>query len=281
MEAEILREDHTVWASGKSGSLLAWIEEETGFKVSGSRRDFLSARIQEMMRQKNLSEDALLEQVRMNSRLRQDLMNRITITETSFLRNPPQMNFFATKILPELVERRRRKGAFSLRIWSAGCSQGAEAYSLGILLLEGMTLPEAWEIEILATDINSGALKRLEEGVYPEEELLPLGPERIDRFFTVSGPGKRRVISELRRRIRAQPHNILDPPPGQNFDIIFCRNLLIYMRTEVVRSIFRRFEDVLAFDGALFLGHSEFPILSSTRWRLLSDGEAVCYRVRS
>lgn len=261
------------------GEILRWVGAHLGFRTSGTRGDFLTARIEQILMETGVRPSELLARLEVDGPERRQLTELVTITETSFFRNPPQMDLFAEVVLPKLVETRRRSSAFKIRLWSAGCSIGAEPYSLAMILLEGIALPEAWDIEILATDVNPAAIKRVEEGVFTSRELDGVDKARKGRFFENLGAGRWRVIPELRRIVRAAPHNLAGPPPPGPFDVIFCRNLLIYFQEETVRAILNHFTHCVAADGALFLGHSEFPGLHSTRWRLMATPDAVCYRV--
>jgi len=261
------------------GEVLRWVGAHLGFRTTGARGEFLMARINQILTETGMCPSELLARLEFDGPERRQLTELVTITETSFFRNPPQMDLFAETMLPQLVETRRRSGAFRFRLWSAGCSIGAEPYSLAMILLEGITLPEAWDLEILATDVNLAAIKRVEEGVFTSRELDGVSKARRGRFFEDLGADRWRAIPELRRIVRAAPHNLSGPPPPGPFDIIFCRNLLIYFQEETVRTILNHFTHCVATDGALFLGHSEFPGLHSTRWRSMATPDAVCYRV--
>jgi len=259
--------------------ILDWVRLHLGFRITGARGEFLTARIQQFLSEGGMDPSGLLVDLDFDGATRRRLTELVTITETSFFRNPPQMEMFAADILPQLVENRRRSGTFKLHLWSAGCSIGAEPYSLAILLLEGVALPEAWDLEILATDVNTQAIRRVDEGVYTGRELSGVSDSRRGRFFEALGSDTWRVIPELRRVVRTANHNLSGGPPQGPFEIIFCRNLLIYFQEETVRAILDHFAQCLATDGTLFLGHSELPCLHSTRWRSLSTQNAVCYRV--
>ena len=261
------------------GEILRWVGAHLGFRTSGARGEFLTARIEQILTETGVHPSELLARLERNGPERRKLTELVTITETSFFRNPPQMDLFAEVVLPKLIESRRRSSAFKFRLWSAGCSIGAEPYSLAMILLEGISLPEAWDLEILATDINQAAIKRVEEGVFTSRELDGVNQARQGRFFENLGGGSWRAIPELRRIVRATPHNLAGHPPPGTYDVIFCRNLLIYFQEETVRAILNHFAHCVAADGALFLGHSEFPGLHSTRWRLMATPDAVCYRV--
>jgi chemotaxis protein methyltransferase CheR len=259
--------------------VLQWVGRYLGFRTSGARGSFLTARIKQFLAENGVHPSDLLANLEHDGVMRRRLTELVTITETSFFRNPPQMEMFAAEILPKVMETRRRSGTFRFRLWSAGCSIGAEPYSLAMLLLEGVALPEAWDLEILATDINTKAIGRVDEGVFTSRELEGVNKNRRGRFFEALGSDRWRVIPEVRRLVKTATHNLAGPPPPGPFDIIFCRNLLIYSREETVRTILDHFAQCLSNDGALFLGHSELPALHSTRWKSLSTQNAVCYRV--
>ena len=261
------------------GEVLCWVGAYLGFRVSGARGEFLRARIEDFLAETGMVASELLIRLECDGLERRRLAELVTITETSFFRNPPQMQFFGTEVLRRLVEARRRSGVFKLHLWSAGCSIGAEPYSLAMVVLEGIALPEAWDLEILATDVNPKAIRRVEEGVFSGSELDGVSEERRRRFFEYLGADTWRVVPDIRRIVRADFHNLAVSPMAGPFDVIFCRNVLIYLQEETVRAILDRFAQCLAIDGTLFLGHTEFPGLYSARWRSIATQNAVCYRV--
>ncbi|MFP4144314.1 MAG: CheR family methyltransferase [Phycisphaeraceae bacterium] len=188
----------------------------------------------------------------------QEMFNRITINETSFFRNEPQLNVFEQIVLPKLLEARRARR--TLRIWSAACSSGEEPYTLAIQIHRslGVRLPD-WRIEILGTDISEKVLVQAAKAVYPDYSIRNVSPIVLSRYFRKQG-----AMYELDPTIRSMVHfellNLKDGFAARRFgtwDVIFCRNVLIYFDEAMKNHCVSMFHRQLAPDGTLFVGHSE------------------------
>jgi chemotaxis protein methyltransferase CheR len=187
----------------------------------------------------------------------QEMFNRITINETSFFRNDAQLGVFERRILPELMDKRPNK---RLRIWSAACSSGEEPFTIAMLLHRtlGVRLPD-WRIEILGTDISEKALGVANEGLYSQYAMRQTPQLIKDRYFKVEGRNFR-LSDEIRSMVNFERHNLKDRLAAKRhgtWDIIFCRNVLIYFDDAMKEGVLRMFHDQLANDGTLFIGHSE------------------------
>ena len=178
---------------------------------------------------------------------RQDLYDRLTVQETAFFRHPGQFQAFADRVLPGIEG--------PAVIWSAGCSNGQEPYSLAMILDE-----QAAPGSVIATDVSTQALRRTSEASYQSRELTGLSAARRDRYLT-DGPGGRWEVSRaLRDRVTVQHHNLItDPLPDHvaRCQVVFCRNVLIYFSTEHVTSFLTRLAEALTPGACLFLGYAE------------------------
>lgn len=189
----------------------------------------------------------------------QHLVNVLTVNETYFFREYPQLKCFAEEVLPEFV-RRKAHGTPRLRVWCAGCATGEEAYTLAIILDEmtcGLEPPVEWEVH--ATDINTRSLEHARRGEYGERAVRLVPEPYLNRYFTVRGD-RYRVCDKLRARIRFFQLNLADCTAMrqmQGFDAIFCRNVLIYFDDQSRREVALAFYDSLVEGGCVFLGHSE------------------------
>lgn len=188
----------------------------------------------------------------------QEMFNKITINETSFFRNEPQLDVFEKQVLPELLE--ERKSTKRLRLWSAPCSSGEEAYTLAILVHRSLGLQMMdWRIEILGTDISEQMLEVAQSGKYTDYALRSTPALVKQRYFKQEGafwvldPTIKSMVNfevlNLKDRLAAKRH-------GQ-WDVIFCRNVLIYFDQPMKEQVIRMMWDQLRPDGALFIGHSE------------------------
>lgn len=197
------------------------------------------------------------------------LLDAISTNETHFFREPKQFEFLEQQLLPEWFReaasgRRPRK----IRVWSAGCSTGEEPYSLAMTLLgtfqtlRGGAPAAPWQIEILATDLSTRVLDRARKAVWPIEKAREIPPRYLQPFMlkgTGSQEGKIKAGPEIRSLIRFERLNLNEEvyPPSEPFDLIFCRNVLIYFDAESKRRVIDRLLGFLPPAGHLFIGHAE------------------------
>ncbi|HJA12696.1 MAG TPA: PAS domain-containing protein [Candidatus Mediterraneibacter merdipullorum] len=183
------------------------------------------------------------------------LVKEILIGVTNFFRDPPYFERLKQKVIYNIVERCGEKEP--IRVWSAGCSTGEEAYSIAILFREVLDeLNVHRDIKIFATDVDAKAIEQAGKGIYTESILDDVSSERLARFFTKKND--QYVISkEIRRMIIFAPHNMLSDPPFGKLDLISCRNVMIYFQPVLQRSLFGIFHSALKNGGYLFLGKSE------------------------
>lgn len=234
------------------------IDNRSGIFLDDSRTRFFSTRIAEYLQKKGLSRGAELLRLIKNSNTEYErLLERLLTQETSFFRYPAVYQALQEKVLPELHGKKFWNNPRSLRIWSAGCSTGEEPYSIAIGVLEALELPEAWTIEILATDISRKALDVAERGRYSCRDLSALSPEQIETHFVQKGNDQFEVKSKLRNLITFAQMNLAQMVYMGRFDCIFCMNVLIYFSEELRATLIRRFHEYLEPEGYLFLGHAE------------------------
>ncbi|MEM1331207.1 MAG: protein-glutamate O-methyltransferase CheR [Planctomycetota bacterium] len=188
----------------------------------------------------------------------QEMFNRITINETSFFRNEPQLDVFERQILPMLLEAREKTKR--LRIWSAACSSGEEPFTLAIMLHRSLgTRLNDWQIEILGTDISEKCLKIAESGEYSNYAIRST-PDLVKRRYFREEDRNWIIDDEIRKMVSFEVHNLKDRLAAKRhgtWDVIFCRNVMIYFDDEMKSRVVGMFADQLAPDGYLFIGHSE------------------------
>ncbi|HSF19056.1 MAG TPA: protein-glutamate O-methyltransferase CheR [Vicinamibacteria bacterium] len=189
------------------------------------------------------------------------LLDVLTINETSFFRNRPQFDFLEQRVLPEIVARKRLVDP-RLRIWSAGCATGEEAYSIAISALETIPPASGWEIRVYASDLSMTALERAVAGVYPQEKLAGISPGRLRRYFEPCPEGFR-VCEEVKRLVIYDFHNLKHDNGLGGLDVVFCRNVLIYFDPTEQQRVVDKLIRGLRPGGYLLLGHSESVQLSS------------------
>ncbi len=188
----------------------------------------------------------------------QEMFNRITINETSFFRNEPQLAVFEQQVLPRLLE--ARKSSRRLRFWSAACSSGEEPYTLAIQLHRTLGLRLAdWNIEILGTDISEKVLSSAQLGRFAHYSVRSVNPLVLNRYFKESA-GFYQLDPTVQRMVRFELLNLKDGAAARRFgtfDVIFCRNVMIYFDDPMKTHCAKTFHNQLANDGVLFIGHSE------------------------
>ena len=184
------------------------------------------------------------------------LYKDLLIGVTEFFRDKQAFEFLEQEIIPRLFDNLHRDG--DLRVWSAACATGEEAYSIAILLAEkAKEIGFTGKITVFATDVHKTSLDFASQGLYDRARLANVSPERMDTFFNKEGGDLYRVTSELRKLVVFAPHNLLNDPPFTRLDLVCCRNLLIYFQTDVQEKVISLFHFALKIDCILFLGSSE------------------------
>jgi chemotaxis protein methyltransferase CheR len=211
---------------------------------------------------------------------RQALLDEVTIPETHFFRNPPQIRALRKYVLPELL--RQAAEGKKLRVWSAGCSTGEEAYTIAILIRELLPPSVDWDIKVLATDVSQRALSAGRNGQYAERSFVMTDPVDRSRWFVMdTTTGSWSVRDEVRELVEFRHHNLVNEAPpfdeGQ-VDLILCRNVTIYFDRETTRALIRRLHGRLRDGGYLFLGHAETLWQISDDFTLVPLGDAFVYR---
>mgnify|MGYP000891181698 FL=1 len=241
-----------------------FIYEKSGIYFADSKKSLLENRLAFRLKAYNFTDYEkyyyLLKYDPQAAKELRALYDTITTNETSFFRSPPQIEAFAEKALPDVMARRQKAGEKSLRLWSAGCSTGEEAYTLGIVLKEVLkdSLRE-WDIKIYASDISEKALRSAKQATYNEYALRGVPTEVRQKYFK-SENSQFVVTDEIRALVELQFLNFMDSARMQlmkGFDIIFCRNVLIYFDDAARKKIVSHLYDNLNPGGYLFIGHSE------------------------
>jgi chemotaxis protein methyltransferase CheR len=216
--------------------------------------------------------------------LSQKVVEALLNNETYFFRDRAPFDVLQRLALPELAQRRAKSKR--LRIWSAGCSTGQEVYSLSMLFAEDPEKWRGWTIDILGTDVSTLCVDRARAGTYTQFEVQRgLGINQMIKWFEEAADGWR-AVEGLRKPLRFQVHNILEPSPHPgDFDIVLCRNVLLYLCPEKKTLAFERIASAMADDGWLMLGAGETVIGQTNKlgadvnarglYRLVGDGSRV------
>jgi chemotaxis protein methyltransferase CheR len=249
------------------------VNEHTGIKLSDHKQEMLYSRLSRRLRVLNLNSFSSYYKLlqKDNGAELVHFINAITTNLTAFFREPHHFELLEQMLLPQLLI--KKQASHRLRIWSAGCASGEEAYSIAMVVKE--IVPLDWDVKILATDLDSSVLEKGKQGMYEEDRISGISLERLHRWFkkgTNKAAGKMQVSEELRHSITFKHLNLMGlwPMRGQ-FDIIFCRNVVIYFDKVTQKILFERFANILDKEAYLLIGHSENLFQLSTRFRLLQQ----------
>jgi len=233
------------------------IEKRSGILFDQSRERFFSTRVKDHLFAKKMRRGADLIRTLKSSNVEYEaLLERLLTQETSFFRYPHVFDAIEKKVLPELHVKKFWENPRTLRMWSAACSTGEEAYSLAITLADSLDFAEAWNIHILATDVSRKALQHAERGVYSPRALGELTPKQVESAFAKVGD-QFMVKARLRNLVTFTQQNLVEATYMGRFDVIFCMNVLIYFSEEKRKQVIKHLYDALEPGGYLVLGHAD------------------------
>jgi len=270
-----------VQVSDSSSRILAGLlEARTGQQLTMSRRWRIETALSALLRERAIPTlDELITILVMGREpsLATKVVEALLNNETYFFRDRTPFDLLGKAALPKLLQ--RRQSAKRLRIWSAGCSTGQEAYSLAMLFAEDPQRWAGWTIDILGSDVSEEAVRLAREGIYTQFEVQRgLGIAQMIKWFEECDGGWR-AVEPLRRTVRFQVHNLLEPTPHPGeFDIVLCRNVLLYLNAERRTHVFERIASAMAGDGYLMLGAGETVIGQTRRFEADSDARGL-YRL--
>ena len=237
------------------------IREHTGIQLRDHKRELLVARLGQHIRKLGFASfSAYYEHVSgdPSGEALRGFINRITTNKTSFFREPHHFEFLRARLIPEL----RARGQRQLHVWSAGCSTGEEPFSVAMTVQEALGAHHSWTVRILASDIDTDVLAQAQSGTYPLESLEDVSTERRRAHFLRGYgefEGQAQVRPELRKMVKFRRLNLKETGWGirARFDLIFCRNVIIYFDRPLQQQIVARLAAHLKPGGYFFSGHSE------------------------
>ncbi|WP_349407567.1 protein-glutamate O-methyltransferase CheR [Pseudalkalibacillus sp. SCS-8] len=225
------------------------IKKQTGIDLSLYKEAQMKRRLTALREKKGFqSFIEMYEEMHKNKGLLEEFLDRMTINVSEFYRNPSRWEVLEKELLPGLLKDRD-----SLKVWSAACSTGEEPYTLAMILRKIVQLKD---FTILATDLDEIALKRAKLGSYLERSLKEVPSEMKAKYFEKQGLGFK-VDDVLKENITFEKQNMLADPFGANFDLIVCRNVMIYFTEEAKALLYQKFSDALRPGGILFVGSTE------------------------
>src|SRR5467141_3431264 len=254
------------------------IEERTGICFDESRERFFSTRVREHLRAKGMKRGTELLRAMYKSNVEYEgLLERVMTQETSFFRDPSVYEAFEKRALPELHAKKFWKNPRTLRIWSAGCSTGEEPYSIAITIADSLSFADAWNVEILATDVGRHALKHAERATYQGRSIASVSEKQLAAHFVEVGGGYQ-VRPRLRKMVSFAQMNLAAAVYVGRMDMIFCMNVLMYFSEERRHALVQRISNTLEPGGYVFLGHSESSSKMAVKFQAIVLNDCILYR---
>ena len=255
------------------------VGDRTGIVLSDHKIDMVYGRLSRRLRQLGIKKFAeYLSRLSDDDQELIEFTNALTTNLTSFFREPHHFEYLKQTCLPQILKNRPDK---KLRIWSAGCSTGEEPYTIAMTIKEAMASYYNWDVKILATDLDSNVVNRARSGIYSQDKVNGVDDRRLKKWFRKGRDehsGQMKVSKDLQELITFKQLNLMHEWPMKGpFDIIFCRNVVIYFNKDTQRELFDRYANYLADDGFLFVGHSESLAKVSTRFKLI--GKTIYHKV--
>lgn len=261
--------------------LCDFLYRRTGMVFTETKRYYVERRIDERM-----AATAATSFASYFARLRNDVegeveqfVNAFTVNETYFYREDHQLRCLATDLLEDRV-RGRAPGA-TIRIWSVPCSTGEEPYSIAMWLLENWPLVDRYDIEILGSDIDTRVLDYARRGVFGKRALMRLSPKLVEKYFAPAAADEWKILDDLRESVQFSQVNIVESRetrPYGRFDVIFCRNMLIYFDDASRRIAAENLYENLAPGGYVCLGHTESMSRISPLFEVRRFADAIVYQ---
>ena len=255
---------------------------KTGIQFESSKRYFVDKRLQERIEvtgTQNFRDYFLYLRFEAGGQELQQLINAMTVNETYFFREEYQLKCLVNHMLDEVVRHKTDKRP--IRIWSMPSSSGEEPYSIALYLLEYWSGIHQWDVELVASDIDTAILQRAERGRYSARSVANLPASLLQKYFTACPDGDFQLCDDLRQSVSFTRVNLMSPADVRGyhgFDIIFCRNLLIYFDDLSRRQAADTFFDALKPGGLICLGHSESMSRISSLFQVRKFPDAIVYQ---
>ncbi|MDR2842288.1 MAG: protein-glutamate O-methyltransferase CheR [Spirochaetaceae bacterium] len=252
------------------------IYNESGIFFTPTNRSILEGRLKIRLRENGVETPKLYyDKVSTNKEEFKLFLDSITTNLTSFFRNQPHFDALEHFVIPELINLKKAGNDFTIRIWSAGCSTGEEPYTIAMLLSE--KLPPSFKFEIVASDLSLKCLMTAKEGFYDKSRVVGIPDNYLTKYFDILENGYKAKDS-LKTKIRFDYHNLKNVSPWKNFDIVFCRNVLIYFDEAAQTEVVNHFWDSMASKGFLYIGHSESLFGMATKFEFVKTQWTTLYK---
>jgi chemotaxis protein methyltransferase CheR len=274
------------------------VYQECGMYFDERRAHFLQDRLQRRLKACGLDSFYSYYRLLTSREGKQELsalLENLTVNETSFFRNKPQLDLFHRVVLEEILQRKQARRDWTLRAWSAGCSTGPEPYTLAMQICDALAyyylrnplpfempipkplIPPPWKVEILASDISYSALRMAQEGIYSETQMEPVDYTFRLRYFDKTGD-RYAIKQSVKQLVNFDFHNLKTEFLPQRNDVIFCRNVMIYFDEAEQKRLIEKFHRCLNPEGYLFVGHAESLFGLTDRFRMIHQNNGTAYQ---
>jgi len=278
--------------------LQALIYQECGMHFDERRTHFLQDRLQRRLKECQLDSFYSYYRLLISPQGKAELANlleNLTVNETSFFRNKAQMELFHKFVLEDILRRKQARRDYSLRIWSAGCSTGQEPYTLAMLVADGLgyynlrnplpcqtrlpkpLIPPPWRVEITASDISYSVLRTGQQGIYTEAQMSGVDYSYRLRYFDKVGDHYA-VKKALKEQVHFDFHNLKTEYLPQRNDVIFCRNVMMYFDQAEQKRLIDKFYRCLNPEGYLFVGHAESLLGMTEKFQMVHRNSGTAYQ---
>lgn len=278
--------------------LQALVYQECGMYFDARRAHFLQDRLQRRLRECRLDSFYSYYRLLISASGREELMcllQNLTVNETSFFRNKAQLNLFHKQILEEIIRHKHDKRETQIRIWSAGCSTGQEAYTIAMLVADSLAyhqlrmpasgdvqwpkplVPPPWKVEIPASDINYSVLRAGQEGLYNEHQMSSVDYAYRLRYFDKVGD-RYAIKATIKELVHFDFHNLKTEFLPQKNDVIFCRNVMMYFDEAEQQRLIEKFYRCLNPGGYLLVGHAESLLGLTDKFTMVHRNSGTAYK---
>lgn len=252
------------------------IYNASGITFSDTNRTILESRLKEKLRDKKLEKISdYYSLILRDAEEQKNLLDSVTTNLTRFFRNQPHFDALQNYVIPELIKIKKATGKNKIKIWSAGCSTGEEPYTIAMLMKRH--LPAGFTAEIIASDLSLKCLLVGKTGFYPEPRIAGVTDDYLNLYFEKKNDGYQ-VKPDIMKMIRFDYHNLKNESKNADFDIVFCRNVLIYFDEAAQKDVIERFWRAMSNKSFLFIGHSESLFGMNTKFEFVKTQWACFYK---
>ncbi len=256
------------------------IYDESGITFSSTNRSILDSRIKELLRKKNIATpQEYYAIISKNPEEMKEMLDSVTTNLTRFFRNQPHFDAFIHYVIPNVAELKKARGSDrTIKIWSAGCSTGEEPYTIAMIMKE--ICPPGFDFKVIASDISLKSLMTAQQGFYPDNRVDGVPADYLSKYFT-KVEGGYQIKDEIKSKVRFDYHNLRHDAGERNFDVVFCRNVLIYFDEPAQLAVINHFWNSMAPQSYLFIGHSESLFGMKTNFEFVKTEWACFYTKKS